>query len=228
LGSLGGYFNAVGYDPTTGTVGRPDHWDDQFSIVEVFNDSNFEDNRDTTVVDWFSFLIHGRRVFAVGSSDSHRLLSSPVGYPRTCLRLGTDDPREVTPAQVRDATARGHSYVSGGIHIDLSAAGGEGPGDDVVAGGPRVRLRVVVRAPTWVDVDRLEVIVDGRTTETIPIRPEDADPAEPAVRLVAMLEADVAPGGSFVVVHASGDSPLEPVHPGRLPFAVTNPIFVRR
>jgi hypothetical protein len=228
FGSLGGYFNAVGYDPTTGTVGRPDHWDDQFSIVEVFNNSNFEDNRDTTVADWFSFLIHGRRVFAVGSSDSHRLLSSPIGYPRTCLRLGTDDPREVTPAQVRDATARGHSYVSGGIHIDLSAAGGEGPGDDVVAGGPRVRLRVVVRAPTWVDVDRLDVIVDGRTTETIPIRPEDADPAEPAVRLRAMLEADVAPGGSFVVVHASGDSPLEPVHPGRLPFAVTNPIFVRR
>lgn len=227
-GSLGGYFTAAQYDPITGTVGREDYWDDRLSVIEVFNESSFEQNRNDTVRDWLSMLQRGRRVFAVGSSDSHRLHATPVGYPRTCLQLGTDDPRAVTPAQVRDATAAGRSYVSGGIHLEVRGPGGEGPGDTVTGTGPRAQLRVIVRAATWIDVDSLEVIVDGRTTETIAIRPEDADPSDPTVRLDAIIEADVAPAGSFVIVHVAGSDPLEPVHPGRAPFAVSNPIFLRR
>jgi hypothetical protein len=37
----------------------------------------------------------------------------------------------------------------------------------------------------------------------------------------------VASGGSYVIVAAYGDQPLEPVHPGRIPFGVTNPIFLK-
>ena len=43
----------------------------------------------------------GAQVFAVGPSDSHGISTAPVGYPRTCITLGTDDPRQVadlTPA----------------------------------------------------------------------------------------------------------------------------------
>lgn len=228
-GSLMGYFNAVGYDPDTGMVTRPEMWDDELSIVEVFNDSSFEQNRDGTVVDWFSMLAHGRRVFAVGSSDTHHIASSPVGYPRTCLELGEDDPRAVTPAQVRDATAAGRSYVSGGIYLDVEAAGGAGPGGAVSGAGARAQIHVVVRAATWIDVQRLEVLVDGASVETIPIRPEDTDPLDATIRLDATVEVDVAGGtGSFVVLVASGDETLEPVHRGRTPFAVTNPIFFTR
>ena len=44
--------------------------------------------------DWFALLSGGRRVVAVGSSDSHELVDTPVGYPRTCLELGTDEDGE--------------------------------------------------------------------------------------------------------------------------------------
>jgi hypothetical protein len=36
-----------------------------------------------------------------------------------------------------------------------------------------------------------------------------------------------ADGAGFVVIAAYGDATLEPVHPGRTPFGVTNPIFVK-
>ena len=48
-------------------------------------------------------------------SDSHELSGSPVGYPRTCLRVGTDDPR----AADGDRRAR---HARGGPRRDLAAA----------------------------------------------------------------------------------------------------------
>lgn len=48
------------------------------------------------------------------------------------------------------------------------------------------------------------------------------------VRLDETIEAPIASSGSFVVLVASGDEELEPVHRGRVPFAVSNPIFFRR
>jgi len=82
-------------------------WDTKFTLVEVFNDSGWLQNRSRNVADWLGLLRAGRKVFAVGSSDSHGLVGSPVGYPRTCITLGTDDPRRVTPSGVRDQLAAG-------------------------------------------------------------------------------------------------------------------------
>jgi hypothetical protein len=222
------YFGYAQYDATTGTVGNPDAWDDEFTAVEIFNDASWTDERDRLVVDWLSFLDRGRRVFAVGSSDSHSLSGSPVGYPRTCLALGSDDPRSVVPSAVRDAVAAGRSTISGGIYVDANA-GTAGPGDDAMGLGTTAMLHVRVQAASWVDVDALEVIVDGATVDTIEILPGDADPLRPHVRYESDLAIDVADGrGSYVIVAAYGDSALEPVHRGRLPFGATNPIFLHR
>jgi len=85
---------------------------------------------------------------------------------------------------------------------------------------------VVVRAATWIDVDAIELVVDGQTADTIPIMPGDADPSDPTVRWRGALPVQVQATGGFVVVAAYGATALEPVHPGRKPFGVTNPIFV--
>ena len=44
---------------------------------------------------------------------------------------------------------------------------------------------------------------------------------------VADLDVMVDPAGSYVIVVAQGDEALEPVHPRRMPFGVTNPIFLQ-
>ncbi len=219
-----GYFTTVNYDPVTGEVGKPELWSDTFDAIEVFNDSSFDESP-MEVADWFSFLNRGRRIWAVGSSDSHSVMSgSPVGYPRTCLRLGEDDPAALRAgggeAAVRDATGNGTFTISGGIYLDATARGGVRPGGEVAGAMARETIRVRVQAAPWVDVDVLEVWVDGALTESIPI-PSSTD--------VVRMDNDVEiTGGQWVVFHAKGDTPLDPVHPGRNPFAVTMPIFFAR
>jgi hypothetical protein len=221
------YFGYVGLDAATGMVMSPGDWDTEFTLVEVFNDSSWQTNRDGNVRDWFSLLKAGRKMFAVGSSDSHSIAGSPVGYPRTCLRLGTDDPRQLTANQVRDALAAGHGTVSGGVYV-YAAVGAALPGDTAMGLGMTAQVDVVIQAATWIDVDAIDVVVDGEIVDTIPIMPGDVDPTNPAVRWRGQIPVDVrADGSGFVVIAAYGDRSLEPVHPGRTPFGVTNPIFVK-
>ncbi|MCA9610147.1 MAG: carboxypeptidase regulatory-like domain-containing protein, partial [Myxococcales bacterium] len=221
------YFGYCGYDRTTGTIARPDDWDEDFGLVEVFNSDDWRSQLDGIVGDWLALLASGRRVYAVGSSDSHTLSRSPMGYPRTCLRFGTDDPRDLSPEVVRDALAAGHGTISGGIFVDAWVGATEA-GDEASGLGTQAEVRVRVQAASWVDVDAFDVVVDGAIVETIEIRPEDADPLVPTIRFDGTVTVDVAPVNGFVLIAAYGDRSLEPVHVGRTPFGVTNPIFLAR
>jgi len=219
------YFDYVGFDPATGLASFDAAWDTKFTLVEVFNDSGWLQNRNRTVADWLGLLRAQRKVFAVGSSDSHGLVNSPVGYPRTCIQLGTDDPRALTTTLVRDQLAAGHAFVSGGIYV-TARLGTAGPGDTTTGAGSPIDVDVTVQAATWVDVDAIEVVVDGQTVDTIPIMPGDADPTNPVIRFHKPVRIQTAATGGFVIIAAYGNKELEPVHPGRIPFGVTNPIFV--
>ncbi len=219
------YFPYVGYDPATGIASDASDWDTKFTLVEVFNNSDWLANKAGTVNDWLGMLRAGRKVYAVGSSDSHGISGSPVGYPRTCIALGTDDPRQLTPNLVRDQLAAGHATVSGGIYVSAQL-GTAGPGDTTTGAGTPQMLDVTVQAASWVDVTTLELVVDGTTVDTIPIMPGDADPTNPTVRWHGQLPVQTRATGGFVIVAAYGAQPLEPVHPGHIPFGVTNPIFV--
>jgi hypothetical protein len=221
------YFDYVGFHPATGLVDSSSEWDTRFTLVEVFNNSGWVENRDRNVADWLGLLRAGRKVFAVGSSDSHGIVGSPVGYPRTCIGLGTDDPRQVTPNLVRDQLAAGHASISGGIYVSAKI-GDTGPGDTTRGAGTPLPVDVTVQAATWVDVTSIDVVIDGAVVDTIPIMPSDADPGNAVMRWnkrLPMLVQTRATGG-FVVIAAYGSKPLEPVHPGKSPFGVTEPIFV--
>lgn len=227
----GAYFDAAGYDPATGNA-NPSMWDTQFTAVEFFNDSSFEQNA-AQVRDWFSFLNGGRRVFAVGSSDSHHISSSPVGFPRTCMALGTSDPRMATPQAIGTAVGTGHSVISGGIFLDVRALPGvgdarsAGPGDELTGAGTEARVEITARAPAWVRADRLQVFVDGTAQPTVTLDASTRDPGDATVRYRGTARVPVASAGSWVVVAAHGQE-LDPVFPRRMAFGVSNPIFLRR
>ncbi|NOY93387.1 MAG: CehA/McbA family metallohydrolase, partial [Deltaproteobacteria bacterium] len=218
-----GYFGFAGYDPLTGSVDKPELWDDRFRVIEVFNESSFDGSTEV-VQDWFSFLNRGVHMFAVGSSDSHIIVGKDweVGYPRTCLRLGVDDAAALRAGGgetlVRDTTRAGAFVVSGGIYVDAVARGGVRPGGELTGVGARESIDVRVQAASWIDVDALEIWVDGVLAETIPIAA-----STDVVRFEQSLE--VTPG-RWVVFHAKGDSPLDPVQQGQTPFGVTMPIFM--
>ena len=123
---------------------------------------------------------------------------------------------------VRDALLAGHATISGGIYVD-ARVGAAAPGDEATGLGVRAMVAVTVQAASWVDADRLRVYVDGAMVEEIPFTSTDA-----VLRFDDIVEVDVAAEGSWVVLVADGDAQLEPVHPRRMPFGVTNPIFLRR
>ena len=219
------YFGYVGYDPATGLADSVADWDTKFTLVEVFNDSSWKSNRNGNVVDWFGLLKAGRKVAAVGSSDTHDMARNPVGYPRTCIRVGTDDPQALTASGVRDQLAEGHTSISGGIYVSAKIGAAQS-GDTTTGAGSPQQIDVTIQAATWIDVDAIEVIVDGQTVDTIPVMPGDADPTNPAIRWRGQIPVQVKATGGFVVIAAYAQRALDPVHPGKIPFGVTNPIFV--
>ena len=57
-----------------------------------------------------------------------------------------------------------------------------------------MNLDVTVQAATWVDVDAIEVVVDGEIVDTIPIMPGDADPTNPVIRWRGQIPIQVQRG----------------------------------
>lgn len=222
LGNRQAYFDTAGFDAVTGMVEHPELWDEDFKLIELFNSEDFESQREGTVRDFFQLLSQGRKVFAVGASDSHTVATVPLGYPRTCLLVGEDEPGALTPTLVRDAYDAGRSTVSGGIFLSVAVDGqSAGPGDTATGVGASTLVNVKVQAPGWVDVTSLEVIVDGTTTETFAIAP-----AGTVTRFEQQVMVPVAAAGSWVVFHAKGEASLAPLHPDKQPFAFSNPIFL--
>jgi hypothetical protein len=225
--ALLGYFTAAGYDSLNDTASAPEFWSQDFDLMEVFNDSSFDESPEL-VADWFAFLNRGARIFAVGSSDTHQVYDIPLGYPRTCARLGTDAPsamRAMGAGPLRDAMAGGHSVVNGGVHVTAQHGSGARAGDTVAGAQADELVRVRVQAPQWVDVDTLRVYVGGVLVDTITLDASTADPLNPAERFDADVAVPTAGMATWVVFVAAGDTDLAPVHPGRMPFGVTNPIF---
>jgi hypothetical protein len=217
-----GYFTASGYDRMT-TRGSDELWSDEFAALEVFSGRDFESGRNSIVADWFSLLNAGKTYWTTGSSDSHRERSGPVGYPRTCLKMGHDDPTKLSAEAVRDVLRTGAATISGGLMMTVEGPGGVGPGGMATKG----QYKVVVQCPGWLSASSLEVIVDGITTETRPL----AATAGPGPAKRYEVTVDVAPPAQskprhWVVFHAkSTAADLAPLLPGKKPFAVSNPIF---
>jgi hypothetical protein len=94
-------------------------------VSRIFPGSPPEDNSTEigTVDDWFGLLNSDERdvMFVVGSSDSHTIISgSPVGYPRTCMLVDTDDPETLRananpPQTMKRLVKDGRSVINGGI-----------------------------------------------------------------------------------------------------------------
>lgn len=219
-GSMG-YFDLTGYSRDTGK-GKDGLWSDNFGAIEVFNDSDLEANRTASVADWFGILNAGRKMPATGSSDSHHLSSNPLGYPRTCLALGTDDPTQITPVNVRDALRQGAAVISGGITMTAQGPDGTGPGGTSQAGS----YKVTIASPSWVTPSTLEVIVDGTTTQTLTLDPTQAGAGPGKLWTVNVnVAASTSKPQHWVVFHAKSGTDLAPLHPGKNAFAVSNAIY---
>lgn len=216
-----GYFVLMDLDPSTGRA-RPGYSAD-FDCLEILNGMELgrQGALDRTLLDWYALLDRGLRYTATGSSDSHRLIYPGVGYPRTFVAVADDRPEAIEPAAVVAALKGGRALVTTGPLV-LPRIGDAGPGDTVSAPNGTARLDVVVRAARWIDVRRLEVVVNGERVVDQTMRPTGRVHRG---RFSFELRFD---RDSWIVVVARGDRPLDDVLPWvrARPVAVSNPIFV--
>jgi hypothetical protein len=219
-----GYFDRLGYSAQDDTAQAGFRRD--FDLLEILNG---KENPDFEAVwaDWMAFLGGEDPVTAMGNSDTHRLHGEEAGVPRNWVRL---DPESTGSLEERfmEAVRTGRVVVSNGPFIDF-ALEGAGVGGTALASGGRVRGHLRVIAPSWVDVSRVRVFVNGREESTFMVRGR-----QKPVRFDEDVEILIS-RPSFVIVRVEGDLPMDPVVPGGispgrkipvLPIAVTNPIWV--
>lgn len=219
-----GYFHLGALDPATMRAGR-EGFSFDFDAVEVLNGFQDPDRRsvDAVLADWYALLRHGHRVTATGNSDTHHLTYNLGGYPRNYVQLPDVPLDQLDGRALAHAVKQGRCYFTTGPLVEVSS-GSKGLGDTVSTRGGSLALRVVVRAPAWIDVDRVSVIVDGTTVL------QRATTGTPPLRFSDTIDVPIAHDG-FVIVRVDGDRAMAPAVGDTgvfavYPLAITNPIWV--
>ncbi len=160
--------------------------------------------------DWVSLLLQGERITATANSDSHDARETP-GLPRTYVRVdGTGADTEGVVAALR----AGRAYGTSGPLLDATL-GEAGIGDTFV--GSAGTLAIHVQAAPWVPVDELRVLVNGERVHVEALQGGGRFEVPLTFERDAFVTVEVegAPRGLYALIH-----------PGLLPLAFSNPIWV--
>ncbi len=234
------YFGQTGLDPITGTP-TTDRYSDDWDTLEIFNENEnwgYYDPDETDLPvnsgtfsvlrDWFNLLNRGHTYAAVGNSDSHHVESEIAGVPRNYTQSSTDDPAAIDPREVAAALRENRVFTTSGPFVRFTV-NNQPMGATATArasrdGSARVRVSIEVQAASWIDVDRVKIVVNGDTIDTIPV-PQDRTRVRLNTTRTIDLHAD-----SWVTLLVEGDDSLAPFvyDQGRpiLPIAVLNPVWV--
>ncbi|WP_253155708.1 CehA/McbA family metallohydrolase [Stieleria tagensis] len=187
---------------------------------------------------WLQLLNHGYRIPGVINTDAH-YNHHGSGWRRNWFLSSTDDPATIsTEEMVRQAEA-GHIIMSTGpfLTVEAKPAGSAVtaiPGDDLSAAGGKVAMNVRVQCPNWLDVNRVQLFINGRpsvdhnwTRKTAPGMFADSTAVTKfdlsfAVKLDSDAHLIIATIGEGMTM----DKVMGPQYGNRPPIAVSNPIFV--
>ena len=110
---------------------------------------------------FLQLLNQGHRLIATAVADAHSVHGNGVGAWRVWLPSGTDDPAKVDWREMSRAAKAGRGILSTGPFLQVTA-NGLPTGSDIKSGGQPVVLKVKVSCTDWLDIDRVQVIVNGR------------------------------------------------------------------
>ncbi|HLY09599.1 MAG TPA: CehA/McbA family metallohydrolase [Planctomycetota bacterium] len=183
--------------------------------------------RNNVVFNWLQLLNQGFRIPGVANTDAHYCVHES-GRARNYVKSPTDDPAAIQELDVVRESKKGHLVMTNGPFLDVSLNGAL-PGDDLRLDGP-ANLRIRVECPNWIDVDRVQVLVNGRPDPRLNF----TKAAHPAMfhRGPVIFREEIAlelKGDAHVIVAAVGEhSTMGPVMgpDTEAPCAVSNPIYV--
>lgn len=217
-----GYFDLLHFDrdDLPGFFRHAPLADMGFDALEVFNGDHYNhiDRVEDVMKDWFALLNAGFRFTATGNSDSHKLTFQEAGAPRNLVLVPNDDPAAFDPAAFHEAIRRGRVVVSSGPFVRIEVNGQ--PVGSTVAAGP-AKIHVLVDAPPWVAVDRVQLLRRGEVLK------EWTGLTRTGSRVLDAQLDEPLRKGEWLVAVARGSKPMTYLHRGgALPFGFTNPIWV--
>jgi hypothetical protein len=238
------FFDRNGDDePDPGFAGMAGHMDviEVHPPAQIFEAPTHEDKGRTvnnTIHNWLQLLNLGKRIPGVVNTDAHYNFHGS-GWLRNYLKSPTDDPAEIRTLDMVHAAERGRLVMTNGPFLEVALRSGRsgsaakvGPGEELSAPDGDATLHVRVQCPNWFDVDRVQVFINGRQSESLNFTRQRStgrfsnNTVKFDQEIPLRLESD-----AHVIVATIGEgSRLGPVagpeHANDRPVAVTNPIFV--
>ncbi|HWB06340.1 MAG TPA: CehA/McbA family metallohydrolase [Verrucomicrobiales bacterium] len=115
---------------------------------------------------YLQLLNQGHRLRATAVADAHSVHGNGAGGWRVWLPSSTDDPSKVDWREMSRLAKAGRGVLSTGPFLEVTANGSP-PGSEINAGGKPVLLKVKVQCNDWLDIDRVQVLVNGRQSKDL-------------------------------------------------------------
>lgn len=110
---------------------------------------------------WLQLLNQGLAPRAIAVSDAHHVHGNGVGGWRTYVKSSSDDPEKLDWRELSRNSKAGRMILTTGPYLEVATGAGiEAGGQDRVSGV--VSLNVRVQCADWLDIDRVQVLVNGR------------------------------------------------------------------
>jgi hypothetical protein len=201
-------------------------------IYVVTGRDGLEHVRHRREVIWLQMLNRGRRYWCVAVSDAHTVHGNGVGGWRTYVPSSTDAPAEIDWKEIVENAKAGRMMISNGPFLEVETIDGA-----ISGGATRVnkaaRLRVKVQTTDWVDIDRVQVLVNGRQREDVNFtRASHPDMfADGVVKFDSEIEVALSEDAHLIVVAFGEGHDLKTGYgsssqSGMNPCAYINPIYV--
>ncbi len=110
---------------------------------------------------WLQLLNQGHTPWGIAVADAHHVHGNGVGGWRTYVKSATDDPALIDWRELSRHSKAGRMILSTGPFLEVeTGAGIIAGGHDRVSGD--LDLKVRVQCTDWLDIDRVQVLVNGR------------------------------------------------------------------
>ncbi|MBL9139139.1 MAG: CehA/McbA family metallohydrolase [Verrucomicrobiales bacterium] len=181
---------------------------------------------------WLQLLNQGHRWVCVAVSDAHGVHDNGVGGWRSYIASPTDDPGRIDGRVISRNAKAGRVMVTTGPFLEVAAADGTEAGGTTQCRG-ELGLRIRVQCADWLDIDRVQVLVNGRPRPDLNFtrrsHPEAFRPG--AVRFEREVGVKLDQDAHLIVVACGENSTLKTGFgtsgPGAWrPCAYHNPIYV--
>jgi hypothetical protein len=181
---------------------------------------------------WLQMLNRGHRYSAMAVCDAHSVWGNGTGGWRMYMPSASDEPAKIDWRENSRHAKAGRSILTTGPFLTVQTETGAGPGDTTRATSG-VKLRVKAQCTDWIDIDRVQILVNGRAVPALNFTRESHPEwfGGGVVKFDRTLEVPLSEDAHLIVVATGEKSTLATGYGTSSqakirPFAYHNPIFV--